>query len=161
VTTPFGAPLGWEVKVMTGIFALIISGPVLLLYGRGFPPLASTLVLVPMVIIALLCVRGYELAPGELRIQRLFWQTRWPLDTGTRARVRPHAMKGSWRTWGNGGVFAFSGHFSGSGLGRYRAFVIDPSRTVVLETAKGIVVVSPDRPEEFVEAVVACSASRS
>lgn len=161
MTTRFAAPLGWEVKVMTGIFLLIISAPIFLLYSRGFPPVASALVLVPVVLIALLCVRGYELERGELRVQRLFWQTRWPLDAGTRARVRPHAMKGSWRTWGNGGVFAFSGHFSGSGLGRYRAFVTDPSRTVILETARGIVVVSPDRPEAFVEAVVACSASRS
>jgi hypothetical protein len=62
-------------------------------------------------------------------------------------------MKGSWRTWGNGGMFAISGHFAGSGLGRYRAFVTDSSRTVVLETSRGIVVVSPDDPGRFVDGI--------
>jgi hypothetical protein len=156
VTTRFAAPLGWEVKVMTAIFVLVIGIPITIQYARGLHVL-PTLLLVPVVIITCLCVRRYELGPGELRIQRLFWQTRWPLDPATRAIVRPHAMRGSWRTWGNGGVFAFSGHFSGSDLGRYRAFVTDPSRTVILETAQGIVVVSPERPTEFAEAAASAA----
>ena len=48
---------------------------------------------------------------------------------------------------------AITGRFSGSGLGRYHAFVTDPVRTVVVTTQQGIVVVSPDRPDEFAAAV--------
>jgi len=37
----------------------------------------------------------------------------------------------------------------------YRAFVADPTRSVVLLFGKRAVVVSPDRPEEFAAAVKA------
>lgn len=148
----FGAPWGWEVKVISGMGLFVMGIPIALQLSRG-AYVASTLLLALVAVIASLCVRRYELAPGELRVRRLFWWTHWPLDAGTRAIVRPHAMRRSWRLWGNGGLFAISGHFSGSGLGRYRAFVTDPARTVVLETKRGIVVVSPDRPAEFAETV--------
>ena len=62
-------------------------------------------------------------------------------------------MANSWRTWGNGGFFSFSGHFVNTALNRYRAFVTDLSRTVVLDTPRGVLVVSPDAPQEFVAAV--------
>ena len=68
-------------------------------------------------------------------------------------------MNASLRTWGIGGVFSFSGHFVNT-LGRYRAFVTDPQRTVVLRLSRGILVVSPDRPEDFVDAVTAEAAAR-
>jgi hypothetical protein len=55
------------------------------------------------------------------------------------------------------GMLAISGHFSSAGPGRYRAFVTDPARTVILETRKGVVKVSPDRPAEFASAVDACA----
>ena len=148
----FGAPWSRELKVLTTSGVLVMGVPIAIQMAHGLWVLSSLLVAM-LLVIASLCVRGYELAPGELRVKRLFWSTIWPLDPSTRARVKPFAMKGSWRTWGNGGLFAISGHFSGSGLGRYRAFVTDPARTVVLETRQGIVVVSPDRPDEFVAAV--------
>jgi hypothetical protein len=152
MSTRFGAPWGRELKVITACGVLVMGVPIVVQLWHGLFVVSSLLLLLLLVIVSL-CVRGYELAPGELRVRRLFWSTIWPLDSSTRARVRPFAMNGSWRTWGNGGLFAISGHFSGSGLGRYRAFVTDPARTVVLETRRGIVVVSPDRPDEFVAAV--------
>jgi hypothetical protein len=156
----FGAPWGRELKVLTIIGVLVMGVPIAIQMAKGFWVVSSLLPAL-LLVIASLCVRGYELAPGELRVKRLLWSTIWPLDPGVRARASPHAMQGSWRTWGNGGLFAISGHFSGSGLGRYRAFVTDPARTVVIETRKGIVVVSPDRPDEFVAAVTAAARSAS
>ncbi|HYE85138.1 MAG TPA: PH domain-containing protein [Vicinamibacterales bacterium] len=107
------------------------------------------------VILTLMCraVRGYEVTPGVLLVRRLLWTTRVPLPKPVVTRVQPRAMAGSWRLWGNGGFFAFSGHFSNAVLGRYRAFVTDMARTVVLTTAQGAIVVSPDDPHEFVRAV--------
>lgn len=148
----FGAPIGREVKLLTAFALATILVPIGLQLSRGFwlLPLVLTTILT---VIVTQCVRGYELGPGELRIRRLLWHTSWPIDRDTTATVRPHAMKGSWRTWGNGGVFAITGRFSGSGLGRFRAFVTDPARTVVITTRHGIVVISPDRPEAFVAAI--------
>jgi hypothetical protein len=152
----FGAPWGRELKVMTLIGLAVIGVPIVVQLLRGVWFVVVLMGAILAVILAY-CVRGYELAPGELRIRRLLWNTRWPLDDTAHAAVRPRAMRGSWRMWGNGGLFAITGIFSGSGLGRYHAFVTDPARTVVITTRKGIVVVSPDRPQAFVEAIAAAS----
>lgn len=148
----FAAPWGRELKVMSMIGGGVIGVPIVVqsLEGRWVVPVLMASLLT---VIALYCVRGYELEPGMLLVRRLLWYTRWPLDETAHATVRPHAMRGSWRMWGNGGLFAITGRFSGSGLGGYQAFVTDPSRTVIITTRKGIVVVSPDRPDAFVDAL--------
>ncbi len=148
----FRAPWGHEVKVVSLLGLVVMGVPTVRLLSQGVW-VVGTLLLAILVVTVSLCVRGYELGPGELRVRRLFTATRVPLAAPVRAIIRPHAMRGSWRTWGNGGMLAISGHFSGSGLGRYRAYVTDPARTVVLETAHGIVVVSPDDPQAFAAAI--------
>lgn len=152
MSAAFRAPWGYELKVSSLIASVILLVPIVVQWLRGFWLIPALFVAI-LVVIAIYCVRGYELGPGELRIRRLFFQTRWPLDEDATATVQPRAMRGSWRLWGNGGLFAITGIFSGSGLGRYHAFVTDPARTVVVTTRRGIVVVSPDRPAEFVAAV--------
>ncbi|HXZ52538.1 MAG TPA: PH domain-containing protein [Burkholderiales bacterium] len=103
----------------------------------------------------LFVVRGYELAPGELRVRRLLWSTRVALAGPVDARADAQAMTGSMRLFGNGGLFSFTGLFQSRTLGRYRAFVTDPARAVVLRTARRVVIVSPAEPQSFVEAVQA------
>lgn len=152
MTTTFGAPWGRRLIVMSAIGTLVLGIPVVVQASRGFWSI-PVLFLVILTTTVLHVVRGYEVSDGELRIKRLLWNTAWPLDEATSATMRPNAMRGSWRVWGNGGLYAISGRFSGSGLGRYHAFVTDPGRTVVVNTKRGIVVVSPDRPPEFVDAV--------
>jgi hypothetical protein len=152
MTASYRAPWGYELKISTLIGGAILGVPIVVQLLLGFW-LIPTLFAAMLAVIAIFCVRGYELAPGELRIRRLFFNTRWRIDESATATVRPRAMRGSWRLWGNGGLFAISGLFSGSGLGRYHAFVTDPARTVVITTRRGIVVVSPDRPAEFAAAI--------
>jgi hypothetical protein len=47
-------------------------------------------------------------------------------------------------------MFSFSGLYWNRNLGHYRAFVTDLNHTVVLRFVTRTLVVSPDRPEEFV-----------
>jgi hypothetical protein len=148
----FKAPWGGELTVLTLIANALILTVAAYIWSQG-GRLTPILVLIVLAVPLALMVRGYELVPGELRIRRLWWDTRWPLDGPIKASVRPNVMARSWRIWGNGGIFAISGHFSNAALGRYRAFVTDFKRTVVLDTPRGIVVVSPDQPEAFVVAV--------
>lgn len=101
----------------------------------------------------LFVVRGYELAPGELRIRRLLWSTRVPLAGLAEVRADSQAMAGSMRLFGNGGLFSFTGLFRSRTLGRYRAFVTDPAQAVVLRTESRVTIVSPADPQAFVEAV--------
>jgi hypothetical protein len=99
---------------------------------------------------ALFIVRGYTVTPDTLIIQRPLWQTRIPLAELQSAESVPHAMRGSIRTFGNGGFFSFTGSYRNQRLGAYRAFVTDPHRTVVLRIPKRTIVVSPESPEDFV-----------
>ena len=61
------------------------------------------------------------------------------------------------RTFGNGGLYSFTGWFRNTALGAYRAFVTDPHRTVVLHFPTRTVVVSPSAPEDFVHVIRAAT----
>lgn len=152
MTARFNAPWGRELTVLTALSTALIVGIAAFIWTRGGRITPVALVLIHSIPLAL-TVRRYELVPGALLIRRLWWNTRWPLEGPVTATVRPDVMARSWRIWGNGGLFAISGHFSNAALGRYRAFVTDYKRTVVLHTPHGIVVVSPDRPDDFVSAI--------
>jgi hypothetical protein len=109
--------------------------------------------LLPLAIVfggILFTIRSYTVTPDALLIHRLFWTTRLPLSELHSAQVEPRAMRWSLRTFGNGGLFSFSGWYYNTLLGRYRAFVTDPNRTVVLHLGHRSVVVSPSAPEAFV-----------
>lgn len=153
----FRAPWGRELMVMSGISLFVVGVPTFSQWYQGHFVIGSVLLAILLIPITL-TVRGYEVAPRELRIRRLCWDTRWPIDGLAGARLRPDVMAGSWRIWGNGGMFGFTGRFSNAALGRYRAYVTDHKRTVVLDTPQGILVVSPDRPERFIAAVMDASA---
>ena len=150
--TRFGAPWGRELIVLSAVGVVAMIVPMIMAVTRGGWIVASLLLII-LAIPASLSIRGYEVRRGELIIHRLLWDTRWPLHDRTVATVRPQVMANSWRTWGNGGFFSYSGHFVNTALSRYRAFVTDHARTVVLDTPKGVLVVSPDAPQAFVEAV--------
>ncbi|MBN2381607.1 hypothetical protein JXQ70_01870 [bacterium] len=116
------------------------------------------LALLPLAIVALTApfsIRGYSLEHGFLLIHRLFWSTRLSLTDLQAVRFRPKIMHKSIRLCGNGGLFSITGYFQNKALGRYRAFVTDLDRTVVLSFSKKTVVISPDDPDLFVHTVVA------
>ena len=110
----------------------------------ALPPLAIVFGAAPFTI------RGYTVTPEAILVQRLFWTTRLPLADLQSAEFRPDVMRWSIRTFGNGGVFSFSGFFRNKTLGAYRALVTDPHRTVVLRFPTRTMVVSPSAPEEFI-----------
>jgi hypothetical protein len=110
---------------------------------------------------ALFTIRGYSVTPEAILVHRPFWTTRLPLAALKSAQFKPDAMRRSLRTFGNGGLFSFTGFFRNGSLGAYRAFVTDPHRTVVLHFPTRTIVVSPSAPEDFVQdigAVVHASA---
>ena len=157
----FAAPWGREVRVVTiltlatllglaGYFALlhpfrlfvvdwVVLGAVFLTVGG----------------MGLLAVRGYSIVDRSVLIRRLFWDTAVSLGTVQSAVADPAAMKRSLRIAGNGGLFALTGWFRNRQLGFYRAFVTDRRRCVVIRGTERTVVLSPDDPQAFVEAMTA------
>jgi hypothetical protein len=111
---------------------------------------ATPLLLALPPLCALFLVRGYRITPDAILVLRPGWTTRLPRAGLLFAEAAPDAMRGSIRLCGNGGFFAFTGLFWNRTLGRHRAFVTDPARTVVLRYAPRTVVISPADPAVFV-----------
>ena len=110
--------------------------------------------LLPLVLLfgtALFTIRGYGLSSDSILVHRLLWSTVLPRTGLESAEVDQEAMRGSLRTFGNGGAFSFTGFYYNKRLGSYRAYVTDPHRTVVLRYANRRVVLSPATPEDFVQ----------
>jgi len=122
------------------------------------PVLHTLTIALPLVILlaaAPFVVRDYALRDGTLQVRRLCWTTRVALGELREATIDPQAGAGSIRLFGNGGLFSFSGWFRNAKLGRYRAFVTDWQRAVVLRGAVCTVVLSPADPASFVHALQA------
>ena len=100
---------------------------------------------------ALWTIRGYTISSDSILVHRLLWSTELPKTGLVSAEVDLEAMRGSLRTFGNGGAFSFTGFYYNKRLRSYRAYVTDPHRTVVLRYANRRVVLSPDKPEDFVQ----------
>jgi hypothetical protein len=142
-----------------GTVALVAAGYAA---SRAIPPsglahlFGSVVACVPPAIAlgaALFAVRGYELGPAHLRVQRLLWTTELTLVGLQRVWHDPEAMKGSLRLFGNGGMFSITGLYRNRALGRYRAFATDPKSSVVLVQRNRVLIVTPVDPRAFVEAV--------
>jgi len=157
----FEAPWGTLLRVASIAATLLLAGVALLeaavlpreLLG-GWPWRAA--VALPLALLAgaaLFTVRGYVLEGGELQVVRLGWRTRLPLDGLTAAWADPEAMRKSLRLFGNGGLYSLTGLYRNARLGTYRAWATDPKRAVVVELARRKLVVTPDSPERFLEAL--------
>ena len=147
---PWGRALMWtsvlSVVLVLGIGCWIVTLP-------GPRPVAYLpLVLFAVLVLgtALFTIRGYTVTPEAILVHRLLWSTRLPRAGLVSAVSEPKVMNRSLRICGNGGMFSFTGWFWSKSLGRYRAYVTDLNRTVVLRWEKRTAVVSPDDPEGFV-----------
>lgn len=158
---PWSTALGVVTVTVTVLFAGVAVAAIVLPIQEQW--LRWTMLILPpglLVLCALGAVRGYTLETGALSIRRLVGVTRLPLAGLLACTWDPEATRNSLRLFGNGGVFAFTGLFWNRRLGRYRMYATDLRRTVVLRFADRTVVISPDRPEEFVRAVQASTGIR-
>ncbi len=152
----FKAPWGNTLITITALTCGLLL--VIMLMGlftgpRSQPVWIGCMIILPLTILlgsALFTVRGYTLTANTLYIQRLLWRTPIALENLQAAVYDPQAMNNSLRTWGNGGLFGFTGHFRNQKLGRYEAFATDLKRTVVLTFPNRKIVLSPDDPDTFV-----------
>ncbi len=105
-------------------------------------------------IAALFTVRGYRIGNNQLNIRRLLWETKIDLSNLKRVEFNPQAIQSSVRTFGNGGLFSFSGFFKNSNLGTYRHYSTNYQNAVVLYFDSKTIVITPDNPENFVSAIM-------
>lgn len=153
---PFSRLLGWISALTTLLLVSVVVVGLAALPARGPIPVRSLVLILPVLLLGgavSFSVRGYRIESGKLRINRLGWHTEVDLGALVSVHADPGAMKRSLRLLGNGGLFSFTGLFWNRPLGTYRAFVTDPARAVVLRIGTRTIVVSPDAPDEFVQAL--------
>jgi len=152
----FGAPWGSQVRVVSTIIVLVmIAIPVVTLTQKSDPPipliLVSTLAPLAVVLVSgLFAVRGYVVSGKRLIVERLGGNKRIDLSDLESIKADPESMKGSIRIFGNTGVFSITGIFRNRRLGTYTAYATDRERAVVLRFPKKIIVVTPDKPQQFI-----------
>lgn len=150
VRTHFRAPWCRLVKIVTAVvIALVLALPFIV-------PASTThwvywAVWGALIFCLLFCVSGFSVRNGQLLVHRLGWATKFDLAKLSAFAANPHAMMGSIRLFGNGGMFCFIGLYRNEVVGSYRAYVTDPANSVVLEFGTHKIVVSPDDPQAFVE----------
>ena len=148
----YSAPWSPSLIAVSTLATLVCLGLAVGLLAAG-PGRSQWLGLLPLLILlacALFSIRGYSLTASTLRVHRPFWTTQVSLANLSSARFEPSAMRWSLRLWGNGGLFSITGFFFNRPLGRYRAWVTDPHRTVVLRFPTRTLLISPSEPEEFI-----------
>ena len=160
-TLVFKAPWSQSLTYITAAtcLTLIIGIGVLIFASKKIGNLSvglfSIIIILTAVLSAVFMVRGYEIAGDRLLISRLGWTTEIALNNLDSAVYDPTAMDKSLRIFGNGGFFSFVGKFRTSKLGVYDAYVTAPRLAVVLKFGKRTVMVSPEKPEEFVAQILA------
>ena len=153
----FKAPWSLSLTIITGLVCALMAVITFFLVWLGDRQnitFLSMLAFVPLLIVlitSLYGVRGYLVTNDLLQISRLGWFTKIPLTTLESINYDPTAMDSSLRLFGNGGLFAFTGRFRNRKLGNYQAYATNPRLAVVLGFPEKTIVITPERPEEFVK----------
>jgi hypothetical protein len=97
---------------------------------------------------------GYIVEADRVIVSRPFSDVTIERSNDTKVRLFEDAEdEGMKRTAGNGGLFGYYGSYESKRLGPHKWYVTDMTRRVVIETRDGAVVVSPDDPQKFIDAV--------
>jgi PH (Pleckstrin Homology) domain-containing protein len=159
--TEFQARLSGRVRWTTalGTVVLLFEAALMAVLSRITPPpvslvfrvVAASLALL-FVGISLVAIRGYRIERGVLLVERPFWSTSHSL-AGLRSAARdPSALASRFVLgFGNNGFFALNGWRKIAPYGWCRVLATDPEHAVVLQTPDATYVVTPDRPDEFVQ----------
>jgi len=162
------APRAGRVKAMTWLVIVVVALILALHAGIVLPalwkksPVVFWRVLALDAGIVLICVaawfisniRRITLSGQTLLIKLTFWTARFDLAGLRSASVDAQAFKfGTLRSFGNGGLGAYHGWFWSKRMGKFRGYVTDKSRAVVLRWENKCVVVSPKDTEYFIEEV--------
>jgi Bacterial PH domain len=157
ILAEFSAPWSRSLRVTTVVSLLVVLAVIVaaeLVVPRRLLPLRLGVAVLPtLVVLAALpfMVRGYLLTDQDIEVQRLGWRTVLPLAGLVAVTGEPQGLRGSVRLLGNGGLFAVTGWFWNKRIGRFRAYVTDPSRAVLLRYRDGAqVVLTPHDVQHFI-----------
>jgi hypothetical protein len=109
----------------------------------------------PLLALPALClpflVRGYRVDGSSLWVQRLFHANRIDLRGLRSVELRAKAFAGAIRTFGNGGLFSFTGRYWSRELGSVRAYAMDTGPALLLHWDDHKVLLTPADPKALAE----------
>jgi hypothetical protein len=160
----FRAPWSRSLLMMTVLATVVMVGVSLVLAlqamrrgpgARHLLGVPAAITIVTLLLSAALAPRRYTVGAAGVAVERWLGSVRIP-----RASIRGveilggDAFKGAVRTFGVGGLFGFYGRFRSPRLGPFRLYACRSGPAVAIRTVNDLVVVTPDRPEDFVAAVL-------
>jgi hypothetical protein len=152
----FSASKSFWIKAITFVLAV---GFVMLAVGAFLSEGVVSAMIFPAAILVLVIglsyffsVRKYEITHDSIIVHRPFDMIKIPKATiATAQRVEKKDIRMSIRTFGIGGVFAYTGQFWNGKFGSMTWYVTRMDSAVLLiDSKKRKTVISPDNPEEFI-----------
>ena len=151
----FKTSLGTASKVITLVITVLFIS-ILLSNFIWFKEKNSAIFLIPIFIaIYAVCIYfmplGYRITEGEIIIQRILSTVRFKIDDiKSLQQIGKHTIAGSRRTFGNGGLFGFTGYFANAAVGKMNWFVTRKDTLVLIDFHDGKkIIISPNEPKEF------------
>lgn len=151
------ASLDWLAKILTTI---LFGTTILLLYllmsaSRSYEWAsagAGAFVLGAMILYCYLySVKDYQIKDNQLVVNRIMGAVKFDLSQLRSVERYPDIKKGiSIRTFGNGGLFGYFGHFYNDGIGRFKMYSTRYRDFWILSFGTDKIGISPDHPA-FIE----------
>jgi thiamine transporter ThiT len=141
-------PASWNAATRI-VTSLVILALLVVAICGGFTPVTAAMALVCLLAF-LFAPRAYSIAPDRLLLHRLIGTKAIPLATiqGAR-RVERSEADTVINLFGNAGLFGIYGRFYSAQFGLHRWYASRNSDLVALKTGRGVVIISPDRADEF------------
>lgn len=151
--TRFSAPWSRSLQVLSGLTVGVWVMGVTMLLAQHSPAWLVVAFLVFMIALPLFMVRGYSVIDGQLLVHRPFWNTIIPLRELVSVEQDRNILKRSYRIFGNGGAFSFTGLYRNDSIGNFRVFANSTTGTLLLRFPKRKIVIATDKPEELAAAI--------
>ncbi len=141
-------PASWNAatKIVTSL-AIVVTAAVALRQGvtLGFGGLIAMCTLA-----FLFAPRGYSIGADRLLLHRPIGVKEIPFSAIAAARkLTEPDLDGMVNLWGNAGLFGIYGHFYSGRFGLHRWYATRNSDLVALKTGRGVLIISPDRVDDF------------
>ncbi len=140
------------------IMAKVIT--ILMIVTAGVLPFIPEMVMITVVVLPfvlfvtwLFSVTGYTLKEEYLIVSRPLWKTKITLPPGAKARLEPEVKERLIKTFGNGGLFGYTGSFRNKILGNFKMYGTCWTHAVSITggSEEFKIVISPENPELFVQ----------
>lgn len=130
--------------------ALFVGLRVLLNLPLGIDLVVAALPVVYALAYMLRAIRGFALSRDAVFVRRFLWTTAEPLDGLQSAVIDTDALAGAERLRSRPGGFGVGGWYWCARFGRFRGYLTNRNRPVVLRLERGVIILTPDDPDAFV-----------